>query len=90
MIRRCAWSAWVISDCRQLRYWRTKGTLFEGLKLIRVVETINSGGVHIIEPDLEEEYVEKAVTAGKLRAPLPQKADIYITCVPTPFYDEEL
>ena len=65
-----------------------KGYSVRGLKLIReLLETINSGGVHIIEPDLEE-YVEKAVTAGKLRAHIPQEADIYIICVPTPFYDE--
>ena len=55
------------------------------------VDTINSGGVHIVEPDLEQ-YVDQAVSSGALEAFLqPQMADIYIICVPTPFYaDKEL
>ena len=56
-----------------------------------VVDTINSGGVHIVEPDLEQ-YVDQAVSSGALEAFLqPQMADIYIICVPTPFHaDKEL
>jgi UDP-N-acetyl-D-mannosaminuronic acid dehydrogenase len=50
------------------------------------VDTINAGGVHIVEPDLEQ-YVDHAVSSGTLKAFLqPQMADIYIICVPTPFY----
>lgn len=50
------------------------------------VDTINSGGIHIVEPDLDQ-YVKKAVESGALKAFLePQIADIYIICVPTPFY----
>jgi UDP-N-acetyl-D-mannosaminuronic acid dehydrogenase len=51
-----------------------------------VVEIINQGCVHIVEPDLDE-FVHFAVEAGRLKAytkPLP--ADIYIICVPTPFH----
>lgn len=55
----------------------------------KVVDTINSGQVHIVEPGLDE-YVKKAVASGALRAFLhPQKADIYIICVPTPFYTDK-
>ncbi len=51
----------------------------------RVVETINRGEIHIVEPDLAA-YVRSAVTAGKLKAHAkPQEADIYMICVPTPF-----
>ena len=50
------------------------------------VETINKGRIHIIEPDLDA-YVRSAVAAGRLKAYLqPKPADIYIICVPTPFY----
>jgi UDP-N-acetyl-D-mannosaminuronic acid dehydrogenase len=50
------------------------------------VDTINGGGIHIVEPDLDR-YVKKAVGSGALKAFLePQMADIYIICVPTPFY----
>lgn len=53
------------------------------------VDTINRGQVHLNEPDLEE-YVAQAVATGNLRAELqPQVADIYLICVPTPFYDDK-
>ncbi|MGE4497486.1 MAG: UDP-N-acetyl-D-mannosamine dehydrogenase [Deferribacterales bacterium] len=52
----------------------------------KVVDTINQGKIHIVENDLEE-YVRKAVESGKLRCGLqPKEADIFIICVPTPFY----
>jgi UDP-N-acetyl-D-mannosaminuronic acid dehydrogenase len=52
-----------------------------------VVDTINQGRIHIVEPDLDA-YVRSAVTAGRLRAyTSPQVADIYIVCVPTPFHE---
>lgn len=50
-----------------------------------VVETINKGKVHIIEPELDE-YVKRAVKSKKLIASLePIKADVFIIAVPTPF-----
>lgn len=50
-----------------------------------VVDTINSGKVHIIEPELDT-FVQSAVRSGKLRAnTVPQGADIFIIAVPTPF-----
>ena len=55
------------------------------------VDVINQGRVHIVEPDLER-HVKQAVASGNLQAFLqPQVADIYVICVPTPFYhDKEL
>lgn len=50
-----------------------------------IVETINSGRIHIVEPDLDM-LVQGAVTAGKLRATLePEPADAFVLAVPTPF-----
>lgn len=52
-----------------------------------VVQTINSGNIHIVEPDLEE-HVRSAVEAGKLKASTATPpADVYMICVPTPFHE---
>lgn len=52
-----------------------------------VVDTINEGRIHIVEPDLDL-FVQDAVTSGKLRAyRTPQPSDIYMICVPTPFHE---
>lgn len=49
------------------------------------VETINGGRIHIVEPDLDI-LVKSAVNSGQLRAALqPEKADVFILAVPTPF-----
>ena len=50
-----------------------------------IVETINRGGIHIVEPGLEE-VVRAAVTSGALRASTtPEPADAFLIAVPTPF-----
>lgn len=50
-----------------------------------IVDVINSGKIHIVEPDLNM-VVQAAVSAGKLRATLqPESADVFIIAVPTPF-----
>ncbi len=50
----------------------------------RIVETINKGEVHLIEPGLEI-LVREAIYAKKLTAQLTiPKADIYVITVPTP------
>lgn len=50
-----------------------------------VVDTINSGEIHIVEPELDE-VVASAVSAGFLRADTtPVGADVYLIVVPTPF-----
>lgn len=52
-----------------------------------VVDTINSGKIHIEEPGLEA-LVKDAVEAKKLRASNhPAEADVYIIAVPTPFIE---
>ncbi|MDC6385732.1 UDP-N-acetyl-D-mannosamine dehydrogenase [Flagellimonas taeanensis] len=54
----------------------------------KVVDTINKGKVHIVEPDLEE-AVSKAVKEGFLQANLePKEADAYLIVVPTPFKEK--
>jgi len=51
----------------------------------RVVKTINSGNIHIVEPGLEA-LVQKVVANGNLRASTqPEKSDVYLVVVPTPF-----
>jgi len=50
-----------------------------------VVETINQGKIHIVEPDLDK-LVKDVVTGEKLRASLqPEEADVFLIVVPTPF-----
>jgi UDP-N-acetyl-D-mannosaminuronic acid dehydrogenase len=53
----------------------------------KAVQTINHGGIHIVEPGLEE-VVRKAVAEGHLRATMkPEPADAFLIAVPTPFKD---
>ena len=50
-----------------------------------VVETINQGKIHIVEPDLDT-VVQLAVEKGFLKAStIPVEGDIYLIVVPTPF-----
>ncbi|RMZ59305.1 UDP-N-acetyl-D-mannosamine dehydrogenase [Chryseobacterium nematophagum] len=50
-----------------------------------VVDTINEGKIHIVEPDLDQ-AVAKAVKEGYLKADIkPVVADTYLVVVPTPF-----
>lgn len=68
----------------------TKGLKVLGVDVSeKVVATINSGGVHIVEPDLDV-FVKSAVNSGNLKASLkPGKADAFIIAVPTPFKENE-
>lgn len=50
-----------------------------------VVDTINAGKIHIIEPDLDK-AVASVVASGYLKADIkPVAADVYLIVVPTPF-----
>ncbi|MFM7217838.1 MAG: UDP-N-acetyl-D-mannosamine dehydrogenase [Bacteroidota bacterium] len=50
-----------------------------------VVDTVNKGKIHIVEPDLEG-LVHHAVSKGRLVASIkPQPSDVFIVTVPTPF-----
>ncbi len=66
----------------------TKGYHVHGVDVSeKVVDTINKGGIHIVEPDLDI-LVKSAVQAGNLIASQqPTEADIFIIAVPTPFTD---
>tara|TARA_R110002167_G_scaffold22064_9_gene79343 strand:- start:371 stop:1573 length:1203 start_codon:yes stop_codon:yes gene_type:complete len=67
----------------------TKGYQVHGVDVSqKVVDTINSGGIHIVEPDLDI-LVKSAVGAGNLKAGLePVESDIFIIAVPTPFKND--
>lgn len=64
----------------------TKGHSVLGVDISpEVVGTINSGNIHIVEPDLDI-LVRSAVNSGKLKASTtPEEADTFILAVPTPF-----
>jgi UDP-N-acetyl-D-mannosaminuronic acid dehydrogenase len=66
----------------------TKGYSVRGVDVsAKVVETINQGRIHIVEPDLDI-LVKSAVQSGNLTAAQePAAADIFIIAVPTPFTD---
>lgn len=50
-----------------------------------VVDSINNGKIHIVEPDLDLTVVN-AVKSGLLKAQLfPESSDVYVIAVPTPF-----
>lgn len=52
-----------------------------------VVETVNQGEIHIVEPDLDI-AVRSAVKGGMLRAvSKPEPAEVFLIAVPTPFCD---
>ncbi|MFT7667223.1 MAG: UDP-N-acetyl-D-mannosaminuronic acid dehydrogenase, partial [Patiriisocius sp.] len=52
-----------------------------------VIDTINKGQIHIVEPDLDG-LVHHVVSKGFLKATLhPVTADVYLIAVPTPFKD---
>lgn len=67
----------------------TKGYAVSGIDVKKeVVEQINQGKVHIVEPDLDV-MVKSAVQSGNLKAYIePQPADIFIIATPTPFKDD--
>ena len=51
----------------------------------KIVDTINQGKIHIVEPDLED-IVFSSVQNGNLKASTkPEPADVYLIVVPTPF-----
>ena len=64
----------------------TKGFSVVGVDVNpKVVDTINKGNIHIVEPDLDI-LVKSAVHSGNLTASSkPQEADVFIIAVPTPF-----
>lgn len=65
------------------------GTYVHGVDINQnVVDTINKGEIHIIEPSLDKS-VAKAVAGGYLKASTkPVEANNYLIVVPTPFKDK--
>lgn len=56
----------------------------------KVVETINNGEIHIVEPALDG-LVRHDVERGYLKAdPKPDEADIFLIAVPTPFREDHI
>ena len=64
----------------------TKGHQVLGVDVnAQAVDIINSGRIHIVEPDLDI-LVKSAVNSGNLKASLtPEEGDTFILAVPTPF-----
>ncbi|WP_217425453.1 UDP-N-acetyl-D-mannosamine dehydrogenase [Polynucleobacter tropicus] len=53
----------------------------------KVVDLVNKGCIHIVEPGLEK-LIQESVKSGRLSASVtPQLADVYLICVPTPFIE---
>lgn len=69
----------------------TKGFQVTGIDVAsHVVDTINRGEIHIVEPDLDI-LVKSAVHSGNLKASLePVEADVFIIAVPTPFKENKV
>jgi len=69
----------------------SKGIYVHGVDVNKkIVNTINKGHVHIVEPDLEG-LVYKVVKDGFLKADTkPTEADVFIIAVPTPFKENHL
>ena len=65
------------------------GYLVHGVDVVpHVVDTINRGEIHIVEPDLDA-FVQSAVNSGHLKAALdPTEADVFMIAVPTPFRED--
>jgi UDP-N-acetyl-D-mannosaminuronic acid dehydrogenase len=66
----------------------SRGVQVVGVDINQIaVSTINSGGVHIVEPGLDV-VVQAVVKTGHLKAVLrPEPADVFVLAVPTPFKD---
>ncbi len=66
----------------------TKGHKVLGVDVVsEVVDTINRGNIHIVEPELDV-LVRSAVNSKNLVASLePAESDVFIVAVPTPFRD---
>lgn len=69
----------------------SKGLQVTGVDISQeVVEIINKGSIHIVEPDLEG-LVHHVVKKGKLLATTqPTTAEVYLIAVPTPFKEAKI
>src|SRR5690606_8066461 len=69
----------------------SKGIKVTGVDIHQhVVNTINEGKIHIVEPDLDG-LVHHVVKQGYLKASTnPVEADVYLIAVPTPFKENHV
>jgi len=67
----------------------SKGISVHGVDINKkVIDTINEGKIHIVEPDLDG-LVHEVVKKGFLKVSTePTKANVFLIAVPTPFKDE--
>jgi UDP-N-acetyl-D-mannosaminuronic acid dehydrogenase len=67
-----------------------RGYQVHGVDVVKhVVDTINKGEIHIIEPDLDA-FVHSAVNSGHLKADTkPTEAEVFMIAVPTPFHEDQ-
>lgn len=65
-----------------------RGYFVQGVDVsLDVVNTVNKGSIHIVEPDLDS-FVHSAVNSGHLSASLEvAPADVFMIAVPTPFHE---
>jgi UDP-N-acetyl-D-mannosaminuronic acid dehydrogenase len=55
-----------------------------------VIDTINSGEIHIVEPELDT-FVRSAVQSGSLTVHVdPAESDVFMIAVPTPFHADKI
>lgn len=54
-----------------------------------VIETLKSGKIHIVEPDLQEAYEDALRSKRLIPTDKLEKSDVYIIAVPTPFKQDE-
>lgn len=54
-----------------------------------VIETLKSGKIHIVEPDLQEAYEDALRSERLIPTDKLEKSDVYIIAVPTPFKHDE-
>ena len=77
-----------ISVCLLLLSWLTPHRVVGVDVNPRVVDTVNKGLIHIVEPELDD-AVAAAVSSGALSAQLtPSPADVFLIAVPTSFHSE--
>jgi len=55
---------------------------------IEVINSINEGKAHIVEPKLQEELEAAILSKNLIAYKDPPQSDIYIICVPTPFFED--
>ena len=56
-----------------------------GVDVNALVDTVNEGRIHIVEPDLDLAVAESVASGSLFRFSTPAPADVFLIAVPTPF-----